>query len=455
MTTLTELERSPVLAIAEPVLARALHTLSNVRVRNVATIGGHLAHGDPHMDLPPIMVTLDARVRAVSPRGERWIDVADLITGYYETSLAGDELIAEVHVPTQPVGSRAGYAKFTALSADDWPSVGVAVWVRREGETIVEARIAVGGATDHPTRMTAAEALLVGGAPSAKTFADAARFRGRRTRAARRSARLGSVQTRDGARARAPRARTRHRGAGGSLMDRHRSRHRSTTPAKTPREPWDEVSRSVPRLEGIQKVTGAIEYIHHLRLPGMLYGKIVRSTVAHANIVSIDTTDARDVPGVYAVITGEDIRRSCRIRSTVRRFTISRALRSAKSITSANPSPSCSRAIRTPRKTAPISCWSSTTNSSPFSTKCSPRSRARRSCTKSCSRPARSPISSISRARQHTNIALDAQVRHGDIERGFAEADHIFDDYVQVGPSDAHAARADGLGCGNAHAAKS
>jgi carbon-monoxide dehydrogenase medium subunit len=173
MTTLTELERSPVLAIAEPVLASALHTLSNVRVRNVATIGGHLAHGDPHMDLPPIMVTLNARVRAVSPRGERWIDVADLITGYYETSLAGDELIAEVHVPTQPVGSRQAYAKFTALSADDWPSVGVAVWVRREDDAIAEARIAIGGATDHPTRMTSAEALLIG-VPSAKMFADSA-----------------------------------------------------------------------------------------------------------------------------------------------------------------------------------------------------------------------------------------------------------------------------------------
>jgi carbon-monoxide dehydrogenase medium subunit len=173
LTTLTELERSPVLAISEPVLSRALHTLSNVRVRNIATVGGHLAHGDPHMDLPPILVTLGARVRVVSPRGERWIDVADLITGYYETSLAGDELIVELHVPAQPPGSRAAYAKFTALSADDWPAVGVAVWMRREGETIVEARIAVGGATDHPTRMTAAEATLIGDASEMKKFAAA------------------------------------------------------------------------------------------------------------------------------------------------------------------------------------------------------------------------------------------------------------------------------------------
>jgi carbon-monoxide dehydrogenase medium subunit len=162
LTTLTELERSPVLTIAEPVLARALHALSNVRVRNMATIGGHLAHGDPHMDLPPILVTLGARVRVRSPRGERWIAMDDLITGYYETSLAGDELIAELHIPVQPPGARAAYAKFTALSADDWPSVGVAAWIRRDGGAIAEARIAVGGATVRPTRMTAAETALAG-----------------------------------------------------------------------------------------------------------------------------------------------------------------------------------------------------------------------------------------------------------------------------------------------------
>jgi carbon-monoxide dehydrogenase medium subunit len=173
MTTLTELERSPVLAVSEPVLARALHSLSNVRVRNMATIGGHLAHGDPHMDLPPILVALGARVRAVSPRGERWIDVADLITGYYETALAGDELIAALHVPVQPAGTRAAYEKFTALSADDWPSVGVAVWLRRSGEALAEARIVVGGATVRPTRMSSAESVLRGNEPESVRFAAA------------------------------------------------------------------------------------------------------------------------------------------------------------------------------------------------------------------------------------------------------------------------------------------
>lgn len=174
MTTLTELERSPEIAAAVPVMRRALRTLSNVRIRNVATLGGHLAHGDPHMDLPPILLTLGARVRAVSRRGERWIDVADLFVGYYQLSVERDELITEVEVPGQPPGVRAWYAKFAALSADDWPSVGVAVWYRTEDGRIAEARVAVSAATERPLRVAAAEAALVGAAPAPQTFAAAA-----------------------------------------------------------------------------------------------------------------------------------------------------------------------------------------------------------------------------------------------------------------------------------------
>jgi len=74
-------------------LSGALRMLSNIRIRNVATLGGHLAHGDPHMDLPPILMTLGARISAVSRRGRRSIDIRDLFTGYYQTSLTKDELI--------------------------------------------------------------------------------------------------------------------------------------------------------------------------------------------------------------------------------------------------------------------------------------------------------------------------------------------------------------------------
>ena len=174
LATLSELEQSAHLREKAPVVSRALRTLSNVRIRNMATLGGHLAHGDPHMDLPPILMTLGARVRLVGRTGERWVDVADLILGYYQTAIAADELIAEVEVPSTPPDVRTWYEKFTALSADDWPTVGAAVWLRLNGERIAEARVAVSAATDRPVRVTTAEAALNGAPMSGETFSRAA-----------------------------------------------------------------------------------------------------------------------------------------------------------------------------------------------------------------------------------------------------------------------------------------
>src|SRR5262245_47688384 len=68
-----------------------------------------------------------------------------------------------------------------------------------------------------------------------------------------------------------------------------------------------QVGRSVPRLERRDKVTGSAEYIHTMRLPGMLHAKIFRSTVAHGRIRSVDTSAARKVPGVLHVVTIDDV----------------------------------------------------------------------------------------------------------------------------------------------------
>src|SRR6202521_433886 len=68
-----------------------------------------------------------------------------------------------------------------------------------------------------------------------------------------------------------------------------------------------QVGRSVPRLEGREKVTGRAEYTHTMRIPGMLHAKIFRSTVAHGRITSIDTSAARKLPGVLHVVTIDDV----------------------------------------------------------------------------------------------------------------------------------------------------
>ena len=156
MATLRALERSPQVRAGWPALTRTLRTLSNVRVRNVATVGGALAHADPHMDLPPLFAALGSRVTIAGPRGERMLPVEALYAGYLENTLARDELITQVTIPAMGK-SRAAYLKCTTRSADDWPAVGIAVVI--DGESV---RIVLGAATDKPTRLAAAEKALQG-----------------------------------------------------------------------------------------------------------------------------------------------------------------------------------------------------------------------------------------------------------------------------------------------------
>ena len=172
-STLASLEQSPVIRRSAPVIAHAMKKLANVRVRNVARVGGALAHGDPHMDLPPILASLGGDLLLCGPDGERTCPVESFYTGYLETLLLQGELITGVRLPPQ-VGWCAAYVKCTTRAADDWPTVGLAVSLRIVSGVIADARIMVGAATERLTRLTAAEAALRSGAPDAAAFARAA-----------------------------------------------------------------------------------------------------------------------------------------------------------------------------------------------------------------------------------------------------------------------------------------
>jgi aerobic carbon-monoxide dehydrogenase medium subunit len=164
MVTLSELEHDRNVATWLPVLKRALRTLSNPRVRNVACVGGALAHGDPHMDLPPVLAALDAQVTIAGPNAKRELPLADLYAGYYETVLDKNELITDVTVPPLN-GRKAAYLKVTSRSADDWPALGVAVSFNLATDTIDNPIVVVSAATEKVTRMAAAERVLQGARP--------------------------------------------------------------------------------------------------------------------------------------------------------------------------------------------------------------------------------------------------------------------------------------------------
>jgi carbon-monoxide dehydrogenase medium subunit len=176
LAPLSMLEHSAEVARHAPVIVRTMRRLSNTRVRNVATVGGALAHADPHMDLPPVLIALRASIKIAGPKGERAMPVEDLLTGYYETALARNDLITGLHIPPQGA-ARAVYFKVTAGSADDWPALGVAAAIESDAATVKSARIVVSAATVKAMRLKSAESMLVGGKPDDKTIsalADAA-----------------------------------------------------------------------------------------------------------------------------------------------------------------------------------------------------------------------------------------------------------------------------------------
>jgi aerobic carbon-monoxide dehydrogenase medium subunit len=157
MTSLRGLEKSELVKKGWPVIARTLRTLSNVRVRNVATVGGALAHADPHMDLPPLLVALGAQVAVEGKNSKRMMPVEELYAGYLENTLQRNELITRLDIPA--LGKRrAAYLKCTTRSADDWPALGIAVISDFQNDI----SIVIGAATDKPTRLFSAEKLLRG-----------------------------------------------------------------------------------------------------------------------------------------------------------------------------------------------------------------------------------------------------------------------------------------------------
>ena len=161
MTTFTDLELSPEIGARLPVIPQTMKTLANVRVRNVATIGGNLAHADPHLDLPPVWTALGAKVVILSPGGERTVPVEELFAGYYETTLGHDDLIAEIHVPVCPSWTST-YVKVTTRAAHDWPALSIAVSAELEGKQVRDIRIVLSAAIDKPTRLDSGRRRVAG-----------------------------------------------------------------------------------------------------------------------------------------------------------------------------------------------------------------------------------------------------------------------------------------------------
>jgi carbon-monoxide dehydrogenase medium subunit len=175
LATHREVESSSLLRRRIPMLAETYHHVATLRVRNMATVGGGLAHADPNQDPPPSLIALGATVKATSPNGNRLIPLDEFFKDYYETVLNPDEIITEVMVPKLAPNTGAAYIKFLPRTADDYATVSAAavLTLDKTKKTIADVRIALGSVGVTPIHAIAAEAVLRGQPLKPEAFAEA------------------------------------------------------------------------------------------------------------------------------------------------------------------------------------------------------------------------------------------------------------------------------------------
>ncbi len=172
LATHRQVETSAIVQSRLPAVADTLRHVATVRIRNAATVGGSVAHGDPSLDLPATLVALDATVTASSAAGDRSLPIDGLYLDYYETGLRPDEVVRDVRIPLLAPHTGATYLKYLSRTEDDYATVGVAARVTLDatGQRCEEVRVALSAAGSTTIRARSVEDVLRGQPASAEAF---------------------------------------------------------------------------------------------------------------------------------------------------------------------------------------------------------------------------------------------------------------------------------------------
>jgi len=170
------LERSDVIRQRYPLLVDTTAVIADPLVRNLATLGGNLAHGDPANDHPAAMLALRAEVVATGPKGARTIPIDKFFVGLFSTALAPDEILTEVRVPQAQPRSGGAYMKLERKVGDFATAATAVQLALGKGGEIASVGIALTNAGPTPVRAVEAERYLTGKQPTDATIAEAARL---------------------------------------------------------------------------------------------------------------------------------------------------------------------------------------------------------------------------------------------------------------------------------------
>ena len=170
------LERSELIRGKYPILADTTAVIADPLVRNLATVGGNLAHGDPANDHPATMLALGAEVVATGPKGERTIPIDKFFTGLFTTALAPDEILTEIKIPIPPPRSGGSYVKLERKVGDFATAASAAQLTLGKNGQVERVGLALTNAGPKPVKATRAEQYLQGKQPDDEAIAEAARL---------------------------------------------------------------------------------------------------------------------------------------------------------------------------------------------------------------------------------------------------------------------------------------
>jgi carbon-monoxide dehydrogenase medium subunit len=174
MTRQRQVERDSLVAERAPLIHETMPYIAHPQIRNRGTFGGSLAHADPAAELPAVTTALNARFRARSQRGERWLEANEFFVSLFTTALEPDELLVEVALP--PLPPRSGWA-FTEMARrhGDYALVGVAAVVTLdERDRCQAAKLVFLSVGDGPVEAQQAVQSLIGQTPAPEAIRTAA-----------------------------------------------------------------------------------------------------------------------------------------------------------------------------------------------------------------------------------------------------------------------------------------
>ncbi len=170
------LERSELIRTRYPILLDTVQVIADPLVRNMATVGGNLAHGDPGNDHPATMLVLAAQVVATGPKGERVIPIDKFFLGLFSTALRPDEIVTEIRIPVPAARTGGAYVKFER-KVGDYATAAAAAYVTLGASGAVEqVGLALTNVGPTAVRATAAEKQLIGKKPDAAALGETARI---------------------------------------------------------------------------------------------------------------------------------------------------------------------------------------------------------------------------------------------------------------------------------------